>query len=178
VSDAIRIRPAERTDVAQLMSMIAELAAYERARDRVTGTEELLAAALFGEDPLAEAVIAELDAGGLEPGALAAARPSIGFAVYFASFSTWLCRPGLYLEDLYVRPEYRGRGVGRMLLAHLAALAIDRGCARLEWTALDWNTPAIEFYERLGATPLDQWRGFRLSGPDLAALAQASTGAR
>jgi len=167
LSEAIRIRPAARTDVAQLLLMITELAEFERARAQVTGTEEQLADGLFGARPLAGAVIAELDAD--VHGANGAA---VGFALFFPSFSTWLCRPGLYLEDLYVRPEYRGRGAGRMLLSHLARLAIERGCARLDWSALHWNTPAIEFYERLGATRLDEWLAFRLSGPDLARVAR------
>jgi GNAT superfamily N-acetyltransferase len=160
LSDSARIRRAQRTDVALLLAMVKELADYERAPDQVTGTEELLAEALFGSDPAAEAVVAEVD------GAPA------GFALYFHTFSTWLCRRGLYLEDLYVRPEHRGSGVGKMLLSFLARLAVERGCARFEWSALNWNAPAIGFYERLGAERLHEWDGFRLSGPALAELAR------
>jgi GNAT superfamily N-acetyltransferase len=166
LSDSIRIRPAERTDVALLFSLIVELAKYERAAELVTGDEELLHAALFGARPHAEAVIAELG----EPGAPRADAVA-GFALFFGTFSTWLCRPGLWLEDLYVSPEYRGAGVGRALLSHLARVAVERGCGRLEWSALHWNTPALEFYEALGARRLDEWQGFRLDGEALARLA-------
>jgi GNAT superfamily N-acetyltransferase len=162
LSDRVRIRPAERSDVALLLSMITELAEYERAAEQVTGTEEQLESALFGARPVAEAVIADVDP-----------RPA-AFALYFHTFSTWLCQPGLYLEDLYVRPEHRGSGVGRALLSHLAALAVQRGCVRLEWSALSWNAPAIGFYERLGAERLHEWEGFRLSGAALADLARTS----
>ncbi len=142
--------------------MVQELADYERASDRVVGSEELLGAALFDDPPAAEAVIAEI---GGQP---------IGFALFFTTFSTWLCRPGLWLEDLFVRPEHRGGGVGRALLAHLARLGVERGCGRVEWSALDWNTPAHEFYDRLGAARLDEWDGFRLEGDSLRALADLS----
>ena len=139
--------------------MIRELAAYERAADRVTGTEAMLADALFGERPVAEAIIAEVD------GAAAA------FALYFTTFSTWLCRPSLYLEDLFVRPDQRRGGVGRQLLSHLARIAVQRGCARLDWSALTWNTPALEFYAALGAERLEEWAGHRLEGTALERLA-------
>jgi GNAT superfamily N-acetyltransferase len=162
LSDTLVIRPAERSDVGLVLSMITELADYERAAEQVTGTTDLLEAALFGSSPAAEAVIAELD------GAPA------GFALVYPTFSTWLCASGLYLEDLYVRPAYRGGGVGRALLGHLAELAVERGHARLEWSVLDWNAPAIEFYERLGATHLDDWKLFRLAGLDLVRVARQS----
>lgn len=142
-----------------IFSMIVELATYERARHAVTGDERLLAQALFGAHPAAEAVIAELG------------DASVGFAVFHGTFSTWECRPGIWLEDLYVPPEHRRAGVGRALLAHLAATAIQRGCARLEWAALDWNEPALRFYDKLGATRLEQWRMHRLDGAALAHVA-------
>jgi GNAT superfamily N-acetyltransferase len=162
---SIRIRPAERTDVALLFSLIVELAEYERAPEMVSGNEQLLEDALFGARPHAEAVIASLGAGG------AGSDDVAGFALFYGTFSTWLCRPGLWLEDLYVSPASRGAGVGRALLAHLAGVAMERGCGRLEWSALRWNTPAIEFYEALGAKRLDEWQGFRLDGEALARLA-------
>lgn len=162
MTDGVRIRPAEPTDVALLLSMITELAEYERASDQISGTQEGLRSALFGPRPGAEAVVAEVD------------QDPAGFALFFQTFSTWLCEPGLYLEDLYLRPEYRGSGVGVALLSHIARLAIERGCSRLEWAVLGWNSPAIEFYERVGARHLDEWERFRLSGHELAQLAQAS----
>jgi GNAT superfamily N-acetyltransferase len=159
VNDSIRIRPAERTDVSLLFALILELAEYERAAEHVTGSEELLQQALFGPRPVAEAVIAELE------------REPVGFALFYTTYSTWLCLPGLWLEDLYVSPQHRRSGVGRVLLSHLAALAVERGCDRLEWSALSWNTPALQFYEKLGAQRLDEWAGFRLAGIDLARVA-------
>lgn len=160
MSAKVRIRQAERADVTLLLSMIRELAEYERSAERVTGTEELLEEALFGEPAAAEAVIAEIDG---EP---------VGFAMFFGTFSTWLCRPGLYLEDLYVRPARRRYGVGRALLCHLARVAVQRGCARLDWSALSWNTPALDFYAGLGAERLEEWSGLRLEG---AALERAAS---
>ena len=148
--------------MALILSMINELAEYERAADQVTGTERQLSSALFGSRPAAEAVVAELD------------RRPAGFALYFQTFSTWLCQPCLYLEDLYVRPNYRGDGVGRALITHVATVAVERGCPRLEWSVLGWNAPAIAFYERLGAKRLDEWSGFRLAGAALDELAQAA----
>jgi GNAT superfamily N-acetyltransferase len=152
LSGPARIRPAERRDVPLLLQLVRELAQYERATERVTGTETMLADALFGERPAAEAVVAEV---GGEPA---------GFALFFTTFSTWLCRPGIYLEDLFVRPEHRRGGIGRQLLAHLAHLAVARGCGRLEWAALTWNTPALDFYAALGAERLGEWAGHRLEG--------------
>jgi GNAT superfamily N-acetyltransferase len=156
------IRPAQRQDAGLLLTMIQELADYERASERVVGSEEMLAAALFDARPAAEAVIAEV---GGQP---------VGFALFFSTFSTWLCQSGIWLEDLYVRPEHRGDGVGRALLAHMARMSVERGCGRVEWSALDWNTPALEFYERLGAARLNDWRGFRLEGEALRRLADVS----
>jgi GNAT superfamily N-acetyltransferase len=169
LSRELVIRPAEPGDIGLLFSLIAELAKYERAAGRVAGTEELLREALFGERPVAEAVIAEVDA-----------APA-GFALFFTTFSTWLCRPGIWLEDLYVRPESRRGGVGRAMLGHLAQLAVQRGCGRLEWSALDWNSPALTFYDSLGAQRLSDWEGFRLEGAalgDLAAEPRADDGPR
>ncbi|MGB0096984.1 MAG: GNAT family N-acetyltransferase [Solirubrobacteraceae bacterium] len=155
----LAIRSAERSDVPRILSLIVELAEYERAPDQVKGNAELLTAALFGSHPSAEAVIAELDG-----------QP-VGFALFHSSFSTWECRPGIWLEDLYVPPEHRRAGVGQALLRHLAEIAVGRGCTRLEWAALHWNTPALDFYDKLGATRLDEWRMHRLDGEALALLA-------
>jgi GNAT superfamily N-acetyltransferase len=152
LSGPARIRPAERTDVPVLLEFVRELAHYERAAERVIGTESMLADALFGERPAAEAVVAEV-----------AGEPA-GFALFFTTFSTWLCQRGIYLEDLFVRPEHRRGGVGRQLLAHLARLAVERGCGRLEWAALTWNTPALDFYAALGAERLEEWAAHRLEG--------------
>ena len=160
---SVRIRPAEPADVQLIFSLIVELADYERARERVVGTPALLSSALFGDDPVAEAAIAELDG---EPA---------GFALWFRTFSTWLCLPGLWLEDLYVAPERRRAGVGRTLLGHVARVAADRGYGRVEWSALDWNPPALEFFAGLGAEPLREWEVHRLEGEALARLA-AGTG--
>lgn len=161
---SLRIRPAEPTDVELIFSLIVELADYERARNRVVGTPELLSSALFGSDAVAEAAIAELDG---EP---------VGFALWFRTFSTWLCVPGLWLEDLYVSPQHRRGGVGRVLLAHVAGVAVENGCGRVEWSALDWNTPALEFYAGLGAERLEEWRVHRLEGEALARIAAATGG--
>lgn len=159
MSDQVAIRTAEPTDVALLFSWVVELAEYERAAELVSGSEALLAEALFGERPGVEAVVAEVE------------RAPAGFALYFGTFSTWLCRPGLWLEDLYVSPAHRRRGVGRALLSHLSRLALHRGCARVEWAALHWNAPALSFYEGLGAHCLDQWQTLRLEGAALARVA-------
>jgi GNAT superfamily N-acetyltransferase len=156
-----RIRPARREDVALMFSLIVELAEYERAADQVVGTEAMLEAALFGPKPVAEALIAEVDD-----------QPA-GFALFYTSFSTWKCAPGIWLEDLIVRERFRGAGVGGALMRELAALALQRGCGRLEWAVLDWNAPAIAFYDRLGASSVDDWRLRRLDG---AALERAARG--
>jgi GNAT superfamily N-acetyltransferase len=156
----IQLRSAERGDVSVIAELIRGLARYEKLEDQVEMTEALLATALFGERPYAEVVLAE-DGG----------RP-VGFALFFHHFSTFLGRPGIYLEDLFVLPEHRGSGIGRMLLAHLARLAVERGCGRLEWAVLDWNRDAIGFYERLGARPNSEWTVYRLTGEALSALAR------
>jgi GNAT superfamily N-acetyltransferase len=154
----LRIRAAEPADVPVIAHLIRELAIFEKLVDQVVLTDELLRAGLFGPRPYAEAVIAE-------DGAL-----PIGFALFFHTFSTFLARPGLYLEDLFVLEDHRGRGVGRSLLAHLAHLAVERGCRRLEWSVLNWNQEAIRFYERLGARPNSEWTVYRLTGEALSAL--------
>lgn len=158
----MNIRPAAPVDVPLVLDLIRELAEYERLLPEVVATEALLHEHLFGEEPRAEVVIAELD------GSVA------GFALFFHNFSTFVGRPGLYLEDLFVRPPFRGRGVGRALLSHLAAIAIERGCGRFEWWVLDWNESAIGFYRRLGARAMDEWTVYRITGDALARLAEDS----
>lgn len=153
------IRPATPADVATVLRFVRELAAFEREPDAVVATEAMLATALFGDRPAAEAAIADV------------AGEPVGFALFFHNFSTWTGRRGLYLEDLYVTPAARGQGAGRALLRHLARLAIDRGCARLDWSVLDWNTDAIAFYRALGAVAMDEWTGQRVSGDALRRLA-------
>ncbi len=162
VTAALQIRAAQPADVELIFSLIVELAEYERAPEQVTGTPVLLGEALFGAEPSAEALIAELDG---EPA---------GFALFHGSFSTWECRPGIWLEDLYVPPQHRRAGVGRALLAEVAAIAVERGCARLEWAALDWNAPALDFYRGLDAKRLDDWLMHRLDGAALQAVAAGS----
>ena len=155
---AVRVRAATPDDVDQIHAFIVGLAEYEGAPDQVTGTPELLRAGLFGgpgTDPSAEALIAELDG------------VAAGFALFHGTFSTWECRPGVWLEDLYVPQRFRRAGVGHALLRRLAALTLERGCARLEWHALDWNEPALAFYERVGAARLSAWDLHRLDGDAL-----------
>jgi len=153
------IRAATAEDVPLILRFIRELAEYERLAHEVVATEDGLRDTLFGPRPYAEVAIAEEEG---EPA---------GFALFFHNYSTFLGRPGIYLEDLYVRPEMRGRGIGRALLAHLARLAVDRGCGRLEWWVLDWNEDAIRFYRALGAEAMDDWTVFRVTGDALARLA-------
>lgn len=153
------IRPATRDDVPLILAFIRELAAYEKLAHEVVATEEGLRETLFGSRPVAEVLIAEVD------GAAA------GFALFFHNYSTFLGQPGIFLEDLFVRPELRARGVGRALLARLAAVAQERGCGRLEWAVLDWNVDAIGFYRRIGATAMNEWTTFRMTGEALAQLA-------
>ena len=155
------IRPATVADVPIILELIRALATYERAPNEVTATEENLVEVLFGERPAAEVLLAFEN------------ETAVGFAVFFHNFSTWLGRPGLYLEDLFVRPEDRGKGYGRALLIQLAKIARDRGCGRMEWAVLDWNKPAIEFYRKLGAKPMDEWTVFRLTRDGIAELADA-----
>jgi len=158
------IRPATIVDVPIILQLIRDLATYERAPSEVAATEEQLVDVLFGERPVAEVLLAFED------------EMPIGFAVFFHNFSTWLGRPGLYLEDLFVKPEARGKGYGRALLTHLAKIARDRGCGRMEWAVLDWNDPAIQFYHKLGGKPMDEWTVFRLTRDGIAKLADAAPG--
>ena len=154
----IRIEPATEHDVPLILRMIRALGEYERLSHQVVATETSLRETLFGARPAAEVVIASV---GDQP---------VGFALWFHNYSTFLARPGLYLEDLFVLPEWRGHGVGRRLLSHLARIAVARGCGRMEWAVLDWNESAIGFYRRLGATVMEDWRICRLTGDTLAAL--------
>lgn len=156
----IALREATPADVPLLLELIRELAEYERLAGSVVADERGLHEALFGPRPSAEAILAEA---GEEPA---------GFALYFHNFSTFAGRPGLYLEDLYVRERWRGRGIGRRLLLHLARTAARRGCGRMEWAVLDWNRPAIEFYRRLGAVPLSDWTLYRLGREQIETLAE------
>jgi GNAT superfamily N-acetyltransferase len=153
------IRAATPADVPVILHFVRELALFEREPDAVKASEADLQAALFGISPAAEAMMAELDG---EP---------VGFALFFANFSTWTGRRGLYLEDLYVTPHARGRGIGAALLRHLAGIALDRGCARFEWSVLDWNADAIAFYRAMGAVGMDEWTVQRVTGEALARLA-------
>jgi GNAT superfamily N-acetyltransferase len=153
------IRSATEDDVPLILTLIKELAKYERLSHEVVAAEEALRDSLFGERRVAEALLGYL--GG---------NPA-GFALFLHSFSTFPGKPGIYLEDLYVRPEFRGAGVGRALLVHLAGLAKERGCGRLEWSVLDWNEPAIGFYRRIGASPVSGWTVYRLTGEALEELA-------
>ena len=157
------IRDAVPQDVPLILAMIRELAEYEREPDAVEATEELLASALFAPQPALFCLIAETDTG--EPA---------GFALWFLNFSTWLGRHGIYLEDLYVRPPFRGQGYGKALLAELAAICTERGYGRLEWWVLDWNEPAIAFYRSIGAVPMDEWTVHRVTGDPLRDLAAGS----
>ncbi|MDL4771929.1 GNAT family N-acetyltransferase [Actinomadura xylanilytica] len=155
------IRPATSDDVPAILRLIRELAEYERALHEATATEEQVRAHLFGADPKVFAHVAEHEG------------EVVGFALWFLTFSTWLGSHGIYLEDLYVDPSVRGRGHGRALLTELARIADDRGYGRVEWSVLDWNTPAIGFYESLGARPQDEWTVYRLTGDALAKAARA-----
>lgn len=152
------IRPARASDAQALWSLIHELAVYERLEHLVEATPDDLRRHLFGPHPAAEAVLAELDG------------QAVGFALFFSNFSTFRGLPGLYLEDLFVKADHRGLGIGKALLRHLAALAVERGCGRLEWAVLDWNAPSIAFYKSLDAQPLDDWTLFRLDGDALKTL--------
>ncbi|MDF1505419.1 GNAT family N-acetyltransferase [Roseisolibacter sp. H3M3-2] len=158
---ALRLRAATADDVPTILRLIRGLADYERLLHECEATEEQLRATLFGDHPAAEVVIAEWE------GAPA------GFALFFHNYSTFLARRGIFLEDLFVLPERRGHGIGKALLVHLARLAVERGCGRLEWNVLDWNAPAIGFYRSLGAAPMDEWTTMRVTGDGLRALAGA-----
>jgi GNAT superfamily N-acetyltransferase len=156
------IRAATAADVQAILELIRALATYERAPNEVTATEQGLTEVLFGQKPAAEVLLAFEN------------ETAVGFAVFFHNFSTWLGQPGLYLEDLFVRPGHRGKGYGRALLIDLAKIARERGCGRMEWAVLDWNEPAIEFYRKLGAKPMDEWTVFRLARDGIAKLADAA----
>ncbi|HHM21466.1 MAG TPA: GNAT family N-acetyltransferase [Bacteroidetes bacterium] len=156
------LKKATKEDVPLILDFINALAKYEKLSDVVVATEELLAETLFGECSYAEVLI------GYEREVPAA------FALFFHNYSTFLARPGIYLEDLFVKPEYRRRGYGKVILSELAKIAVERKCGRLEWAVLDWNTPAIEFYKSLGAVPMDEWTIFRLSGRALERLGKSS----
>jgi GNAT superfamily N-acetyltransferase len=155
---SIDIRPAVQHDVPLLLELVKELAAYEKLSHAVVASESLLAEHLFGPRPAAEALVASLDG------------VTVGFALFFTNFSTFVGRPGIYLEDLFVRPVARGAGVGRALLQEVARIAVGRNCGRLEWAVLDWNEPAIGFYKKLGAVALDDWTMFRVTGNALIQL--------
>jgi GNAT superfamily N-acetyltransferase len=160
----IQIAEATPDDVPVLLELIRGLAEYEKLSDEVSATAEGLHAALFGPRPVAEAILARVG------------RVAVGFALFFHNFSTFVGRPGIYLEDLFVLPAHRGKGIGKALLLHVAALAQERGCGRFEWAVLDWNKPAIDFYRSLGARAMDEWTLYRLTGEPLAALAQKRNG--
>jgi GNAT superfamily N-acetyltransferase len=155
----LRIKPATQDDVPLILNLVKKLAAYERLSHEVVATEEDFTAALFGTTRVAEALLAF---SGNQP---------VGFALYFSTFSTFVGRPGIYLEDIFVEPEHRGQGIGAALLTRIAKIACDRNCGRLEWSVLTWNEPSIGFYERLGAQCMEEWRVFRLAGPALKELA-------
>jgi len=157
----IEIRPADAKDAALLLRFITDLAIYEKARDSVLASEADIRHSLFGKGSTTSAVICEIDG-----------KP-VGYAVYFFNYSTWLGKNGLYLEDLYVSPECRGLGAGKALLKHLAQIALSKNCGRFEWSVLDWNEPAIRFYQSIGAEPQDEWVAYRLTGQALKDLAES-----
>ena len=159
MSNGVSIRPAREDEVPLVLQFVRELAEYEHLLHEVVATEERVRRDLFGPRPYAEVVFACLD------------EAPVGFALFFHNYSTFIGKPGIYLEDLYVRPSVRGRGVGQALLRWLAAEAIERDCGRLEWAVLDWNEPAIRFYKSLGAKPMDEWGVFRLTGDALRRVA-------
>ena len=158
---SVAVRPATPADLPLIAGLIRALAEYEKLASEVRFDETVLREKLFGPRPYAEVLIGEVDG------------EALGFALFFHNFSTFEGRPGIYLEDLFVRPEARGKGLGKALLAELARLAVERGCARLEWWVLDWNEPSIGFYKSLGARPMDEWTVMRVDGTALAALAES-----
>ncbi len=160
---ATTIRPSTRTDVSVILAFIRALAVYERAPDAVKATEDDLLRDGFGDSPYFSCLIAEEDG------------VPAGFAFYFFDYSTWLGRPGIYLEDIFVHPEFRGRGIGKALLQKVAAIAVEKGCLRLKWQVLDWNRPAIDFYRAMCAEFMDTWRNVRVSGEALQRLAEPIT---
>jgi GNAT superfamily N-acetyltransferase len=163
VSLDIRIVPARSEDIPIILALIRALGEYERLSHEIVATEDGLRAYLFGARPMAEVVLAYVG------------DRVTGFALFFHNFSTFLGRPGLYLEDLFVIPEWRGHGIGKRLLVHLAELAVERGCGRMEWTVLDWNEPALRFYERMGARVMKEWKLCRLTGDSLAQVAAGTS---
>ena len=164
MNEQIRIAPAAESDVPLILSFVRKLAEYEKLSHLVVATEADILRNVFGPNPVAEVLLAYWD------------REPVGFALYFRNFSTFLGQAGIYLEDLFVEPEHRGRGIGKALLIRLAKIAIERGYGRLEWAVLDWNTPSIEFYRSLGAVPLDEWTAYRLTGDALSRLALGDRG--
>jgi GNAT superfamily N-acetyltransferase len=160
LQSSLHIAPATPADVPVILQLIRELAEFERLLDQVTATEEQLRDGLFGPKPSAEVIVARLQPGG----------EVAGFALFFHNFSTFLAKPGIYLEDLYVRQRYRGHGIGEALLRRLARLALERNCGRLEWSVLDWNHRAIDFYKSLGAVPMHEWTMYRVTGSALERL--------
>jgi len=165
IDPARALRPAAPADLPAIVGLIRELAVYEKLEHLVVATADSIAPHLFGPRRAAEVVVAEIE--------VEDRIDIVGFALFFTNFSTFLGRPGLYLEDLYVQPAHRGLGLGKALLAHLGALAVERGCGRFEWSVLDWNASAIGFYERMGATLLPDWRICRVTGEALAAFGRA-----
>jgi GNAT superfamily N-acetyltransferase len=157
---AVVLRTATETDVPAILALIEGLADYERLRDACVATEAKLRATLFGATPKAEVIIADHGDRGVA-----------GFALFCTNYSTFLAQPGIWLEDLFVKPEFRGERIGKLLLTHLAQLAVERDCGRVEWAVLNWNTPSIGFYESLGARGLDEWTTYRLTGDAMTALA-------
>jgi GNAT superfamily N-acetyltransferase len=157
----IQIVPATEADTAVILELIRGLAEYEKLADQVIATEQKLRESLFGAQPAAEVLLANYDA------------ECAGFALFFPNYSTFLAQPGIYLEDLFIKPHLRGKGIGLALLSQLASIAIQRGCGRMEWEVLDWNEPSIGFYKKLGAVALDDWTRYRLTGSRLEKLAAA-----
>ncbi len=155
----LKIRPAQPEDIDTIFELILGLAKYEQLTEQVTGSSDLLRSHLFGTKPYAESIVAELD------------TKIVGFGLFFHTYSTFLTQPGLHLEDVFVLPEYRRQGIGKALMIAVAKIAFDRGCGRLEWSVLDWNQPAIEFYQSLGATILPDWKTCRMTAATLAEIA-------
>ncbi|MDF1766558.1 MAG: GNAT family N-acetyltransferase [Gammaproteobacteria bacterium] len=162
--DGFTLRAATLADVGAILGFITELAVYEKLEHEVVATEAILTETLFGPTPYAQVMMAELEG------------VAVGYALFFHNFSTFTGRPGIYLEDLYVQPDYRGRGFGKLLLAYLARKAVDMNCTRVEWSVLDWNQPAIDFYRSIGAQPMDGWTVQRLDGDRLAKFAKEFVG--
>ncbi|MBC7840891.1 MAG: GNAT family N-acetyltransferase [Gemmatimonadaceae bacterium] len=160
---SVVLRTATETDVPAILELIEALADYERLRDACVATDDRLRATLFGVSPKAEVILAE------------SAGVVAGFALFCTNYSTFLAQPGIWLEDLFVRPEFRSQGIGKLLLGHLARLAVERDCGRVEWAVLDWNTPSIGFYESLGARGLTDWTTYRLTGDAITTLAGSAT---